>query len=150
MFCKSVLWNNKSLHLNWAGKSNYWFLTDLIWRMSPIWKTERDVPETDGTDGRHRRMSLRWKTKTDGPSVFMSFHLRDIRLCHSSWPSQSRRRTSPRRMALRRMALRRTALRRMPLRRMTPRRRKTKIDVPDAEGVFFKHSWRLSWLLLSD
>ena len=46
--------------------------------MSPIWTTERDVPETDGTDGRHRRMSLRWKTKTDGPSVFMSFHLRDI------------------------------------------------------------------------
>ena len=46
--------------------------------MSPIRKTERDVPETDGTDGRHRRMSLRWKAKTDRPSVFMSFHLRDI------------------------------------------------------------------------
>ena len=46
--------------------------------MSPIRKTERDVPETDGTDGRHRRMSLRWKAKTDGPSVFMSFHLSDI------------------------------------------------------------------------
>ena len=46
--------------------------------MSPRRKTERDVPETDGTDGRHRRMSLRWKAKTDGPSVFMSFHLRDI------------------------------------------------------------------------
>ena len=38
----------------------------------------RDVPETDGTDGRHRRMSLRWRAKTDGPSVFMSLHLRDI------------------------------------------------------------------------
>ena len=46
--------------------------------MSPRRKTERDVPETDGTDGRHRRMSLRWKAKTDGPSVFMSLHLRDI------------------------------------------------------------------------
>ena len=46
--------------------------------MSPRRKTERDVPETDGTDGRHRRMSLRWKAKTDGPYVFMSFHLRDI------------------------------------------------------------------------
>ena len=46
--------------------------------MSPIRKTERDVPETDGTDGRHRRMSLRWKAKTDGPSVFMSLHLRDL------------------------------------------------------------------------
>ena len=46
--------------------------------MSPIRKTERDVPETDGNDGRHRRMSLRWKAKTDRPSVFMSFHLRDI------------------------------------------------------------------------
>ena len=46
--------------------------------MTPIRKTERDVLETDGTDGRHRRMSLRWKAKTDGPYVFMSFHLRDI------------------------------------------------------------------------
>ena len=46
--------------------------------MSRIRKTERDVPETDGTDGRHRRMSLRWKAKTDGPSFFMSFHIRDI------------------------------------------------------------------------
>ena len=46
--------------------------------MSPRRKTERDVPETDGTDGRHRRMSLRWKAKSDGPSVFMSFRLRDI------------------------------------------------------------------------
>ena len=46
--------------------------------MSPRRKTERDVTETDGTDGRHRRMSLRWKAKSDGPSVFMSFHLRDI------------------------------------------------------------------------
>ena len=46
--------------------------------MSPRRKTERDVRETDGTDGRHRRMSLRWKAKTDGPSVFMSLHLRDI------------------------------------------------------------------------
>ena len=46
--------------------------------MSPRRKTERDVPETDGTDGRHRRMSLRWKAKTDGPSVLKSFHLRDM------------------------------------------------------------------------
>ena len=46
--------------------------------MSPRRKTERDVPETDGTDGRHKRMSLRSNAKTDGPSVIMSFHLRDI------------------------------------------------------------------------
>ena len=40
-------------------------------------------------------MPPRWKAETDGPSVFMSFHLRDIRLCHSSWPSPSRRRDVP-------------------------------------------------------
>ena len=56
---------------------------------------ERDVPATDGRDERHSRMSLRGKAKTDGSSVIMSFHLGDIRLCHSFWPSQSRRRTSP-------------------------------------------------------
>ena len=56
---------------------------------------ERDVPETDGRDERHRRMPLRGKAKTDGLSVLMSFYLGDIRLCHSFWPSQSRRRTSP-------------------------------------------------------
>ena len=60
--------------------------------MSPRRTTERDVPETDDRDGRHRRMSLRRKAETDGPSDFMSFHLGDIRLRHSSWPSQSRRR----------------------------------------------------------
>ena len=143
--------------------------------MSPRRKTERDVPETDGTDGRHRRMSLRWKAKTDGPSVLMSFHFMDIRLCHSSWPSQSRRRTSSirmaprrmslrrislRRMSLRRMSLRRISLRRMSLRRMSPRRmsprrraprrRKAEMYVPDAEGVFLEPSGRLQWLLLSD
>ena len=40
-------------------------------------------------------MPLREKAKTDGLSVLMSFYLGDIRLCHSFWPSQSRRRTSP-------------------------------------------------------
>ena len=30
-----------------------------------------------------------------GSPVLMSFHLGDIRLCHSFWPSQSRIRTSP-------------------------------------------------------
>ena len=60
--------------------------------MSPRQTTDRDVPKTDGRDGRHRRMSLRRKAETDGPSVFMSFHLGDIRLRHSSRPSQSRRR----------------------------------------------------------
>ena len=82
-------------------------------------------------------MLPRWKAETDGPSVFMSFHLGDIRLCHSSWPSQSRRRTSPRLMARdgcprdgcsrdggspRRMPLRRMSPRRMSPRRMWPRR----------------------------
>ena len=32
--------------------------------MSPRRKTERDVSERDGTDGRHRRMSLRRKAQT--------------------------------------------------------------------------------------
>ena len=41
---------------------------------------------------------MRRKTKLDGPSVLKSFCLRDIHLCHSSGPSQSRRQTSLRRM----------------------------------------------------
>ena len=102
-------------------------------RMSPRRTTERDVPETDSRDGRHRRMSLRREAETDGPSVFMSFYLGDIRLRHSSWPSQSRRRTSPRRMPLRRMSLRRMSLRRMSLRRMSPRRRKAETE-EDRDG----------------
>ena len=98
------------------------YLLVLNCRLSPRRKTERDVPETAGTGGRRRRMSLRWKAKTGGPSVLMPFHLGDIRLCHPFWPSQSRRRTSPRRMAPRRMSLRRMTPRRMALRRMSPRR----------------------------
>ncbi len=98
------------------------YLLVLNCRLSPRRKTERDVPETAGTGGRRRRMSLRWKAKTGGPSVLMPFHLRDIRLCHLFWPSQSRRRTSSRRMAPRRMTVRRMTLRRMALRRMSPRR----------------------------
>ena len=46
------------------------YLLVLNCRLSPRWKTERDVPETAGTGGRRRRMSLRWKGKTGGP-----FHL---------------------------------------------------------------------------
>ena len=98
------------------------YLLVLNCRLSPRRKTERDVPETAGTGGRRRRMSLRWKAKTGGPSVLMPFHLGDIRLCYPFWPSQSRRRTSPRRMAPRRMTLRRMTPRRMALRRMSPRR----------------------------
>ena len=98
------------------------YLLVLNCRLSPRRKTERDVPETAGTGGRRRRMSLRWKAKTGGPSVLMPFHLGDIRLCHPFWPSQSRRRTSPRRMAPRRMTVRRMTPRRMALRRMSPRR----------------------------
>ena len=94
---------------------------------------ERDVPETDGRDERHRRMPLRGKAKTDGPSVIMSFHLGDICLCHSSWPSQSGRQTSPRRMAPRRKALRRMSPRWMAPRRMSPRRRKAETDAPDTD-----------------
>ena len=75
------------------------YLLVLNCRLSPRRKTERDVTETAGTGGRRRRMSLRWKAKTGGPSVLMPFHLGDIRLRHPFWPSQSRRRTSPRRMA---------------------------------------------------
>ena len=98
------------------------YLLVLNCRLSPRRKTERDVPETAGTCGRRRRMSLRWKAKTGEPSVLMPFHLGDIRLCHPVWPSKSRRRTSPRRMAPRRMTVRRMTPRRMALRRMSPRR----------------------------
>ena len=98
------------------------YLLVLNCRLSPRRKTERDVPETAGTGGRRRRMSLRWKAKTGGPSVLMPFHLGNIRLCHPFWPSLSRRRTSPRRMTPRRMTLRRMTPRRMALRRMSPRR----------------------------
>ena len=56
-------------------------------------KAERDVSETDGTDGRHKRMSLRLKARTDVLSVLKFFCLRDIRLCDSLVPSQSRRQT---------------------------------------------------------
>ena len=75
-------------------------------RISGIWSQRHDP-----RDGWHRRMSLRGKAKAGGPSVLMSFHLVDIRLCHPSWPSQSRRRTSPR--------------------RMSPRERKAETDAPD-------------------
>ena len=55
------------------------YLLVLNCRLSPRRKTERDVPKTAGTGGRRRRMSLRWKAKTGGPSVLMPFHLGDIR-----------------------------------------------------------------------
>ena len=55
----------------------------------------------------------------------MSFHLGNIRVCHSFWPSQSRRRTSPRRMASRRMSPR----------RMFPRRRKVETDDTETDGT---------------
>ena len=103
-------------------------------RLSPRRITERDVPETAGTGGRRRRMSLRWKAKTGGPSVLMPFHLGDIRLCHPFWPSLSRRRTSPRRMAPRRMTVRRMTPRRMALRRMSPRRMTLRRMSPDVAG----------------
>ena len=96
--------------------------------MSPRRTTERD-----GSDGRHRRMSLRQEAETDGPFIFMSFHLGDIRLCHSSWSSPSQRRTSPRRMAPRLMSLRLMSLRRMSLRRMSLRRRKAERE-EDRDG----------------
>ena len=98
--------------------------------MPPRRKAERDVSETDGTDGRHRRMSLRRKPRTDGPSVLKCFRLRDIRLCHSSGPSQSRRQTSPRRMPLRRMPPRRMEPRRMP-----PETDGAETDAPETDGA---------------
>ena len=111
------------------------YLLVLNCRLSPRRKTERDVPETAGTGGRRRRMSLRWKAKTGGPSVLMPFHLGDIRLCHPFWPSQSRRRTSPRRMAPRRMTVRRMTPRRMALRRMSPRRMTLRRMSPRRKGA---------------
>ena len=44
------------------------YLLVLNCRLSPRRKTERDVPKTNGTGGRYRRISLRGKAKTDGPS----------------------------------------------------------------------------------
>ena len=65
-----------------------------------------------------------------GSPVLMSFHLGDIRLCHSFWPSQSRIRTSPE----------------------TDGAEK---DVPETEGVLLLLCLkiveaRLKWVLLSD
>ena len=107
------------------------YLLVLNCRLSPRQKTERNDPETDGAAGGCRRMFLRWKAKTGGPTVLMPFHLGDIRLCHPFWPSQTRRRTSPRRMTPRRITVKRMTLGRMSLRRMTPRQRKAETDAPE-------------------
>ena len=63
---------------------------------------ETDVPETDGPetdvaetgegDEWRRGMARGGTARTNGPSVLMAFRLREILLCHSSWPLQSRRR----------------------------------------------------------
>ena len=82
---------------------------------------ETDVPETDRSDGcprdgwlrrmSPRRMAPRRMKRTDVPQTLsqggwalrlMAYCLRDIRLCHSSWSSLSRRWMSPRRLAARR------------------------------------------------
>ena len=93
------------------------------------------MQETDGRDERHRRMLLRGKAKTDGPSVFMSFHLGDIRLSIRLGLRRLEDGRPPRRMALRRMALRRMFQRRMPLKRMPPTRMKAETDVPKTDGA---------------
>ena len=82
---------------------------------------EMDVTETAEGDGWRRGMARGGKARTNGPSVLMAFHLREILLCHSSWPLQSRRRRKA---------------------EMSPRRRKAKMDVarmdvPETEGMVF-------------
>ena len=131
-------------------------------RMTPRRKAETDIHETGGTDGWRRRMALGGKAWTEGSSVFMAFRPRDILLCHSSWPSQSRKRMAPKRMSPRR---RKAALdgclrdrgRPPETEEGRPRRRKAardggrppetdvaEMDVPETEGVFFQA------LILSD
>ena len=113
---------------------------------------ETDDPETEGrdghprdwwgTDGCRRRMALGGKAWTEGSSVFMAFRPRDILLCHSSWPSQSRRRMAPRRMSPRR---RKAALDGCPRDEgRPPETDVAEMDVPETEGVF------LEALILSD
>ena len=113
---------------------------------------ETDDPETEGrdghprdwwgTDGWRRRMALGGKAWTEGSSVFMAFRPRDILLCHSSWPSQSRRRMAPRRMSPRR---RKAALDGCPRDGgRPPETDVAEMDVPETEGVF------LEALILSD
>ena len=91
---------------------------------------ERDVPETDGSDERHRRMPLRRKVKTDEPSVFMSFHL-GISVCVICLGLRSLEdRRPPRRMPLRRMFLRRMSPRRMPPRRKKAEKEEDRVGCP--------------------
>ena len=141
---------------------------------------ERDVPETDGRDERHRRMPLRGKDKTDELSVLIisisgvsvcaiRLGLRSLEdgrlprrmaprrmLLRRMFPRQmALRRMSPRRMPLRRMSPRRMAPRRMPLTRMSPRRRKTETEedrdgCPRDRRCVVVVEARLEWLLLSD
>ena len=106
-------------------------------RMTPRRKAETDINETGGTDGWRRRMALGGKAWTEGSSVFMAFRPRDILLCHSSWPAQSRRRMAPRRMSPRRRKAARDGGR-------PPETDVTEMDVPETEGVFFQA------LILSD
>ena len=118
-------------------------------RMSPRRKAETDIPETCGTDGCRRRMTLGGKAWTEGSFVFMVFRPRDILLCHWSWPSQSRRRMAPRQMSPRRRKAARDGCPRdggrppetdVPEteegrpRRMSPRRRKAARDGCHRDG----------------
>ena len=113
-------------------------------RTTPRRKAETDIHETGGTDGWRRRMALGGKAWTEGSSVFMAFHPRDILLCHSSWPSQSRRRMAPRRMSPRR---RKAALDGCPrdggrppeTEEGRPRRMSPRWMSPRRKVCFFKH-----------
>ena len=109
-------------------------------------------------------MALGGKAWTEETSVFMTFRPRDILLCHSSLPSQSRRRMAPRQMSQRRKKAardgcpwegcprdgcpwdgwNRDGCPRVGWSRdgcpgdgCRRRRRKTEMDVPETEGVFF-------------
>ena len=68
-------------------------------RMTLRRKAETDIPDTGGTGGWRRQMALGGKAWTEGSSVFMAFHPRDILQCHSSWPSQFRRQMASRQIS---------------------------------------------------
>ncbi len=58
--------------------------------MTPRRRIQTEVSETDDQGGLAQRMSLRWKVKMGGPTI-LAFRLRDIHVCHLSWPYVWRR-----------------------------------------------------------
>ena len=98
--------------------------------------TERDAPETNDRDGRHRRMSLRHEAETDGPSVLHVFpswgypsapFVLAFAVSKADVPETDSAETDD--------PWRRMPPRRRPLRRMSQRGRKAETDVPETDGT---------------